>query len=451
MNRFLKYSLSVATVLATMMLASCSAIDPVEPVAPPVDPDDDGMIDVTFNITTDAALSRSSRFSRAFSRADGDIYAERPDANSPIKWVTDGVGGWQRLGRGSNVNKLIYEVYLQDEDENGNTVITRLTQYGNTNGQFIDYFDPDEDKVITLRLMRGKVYRLAFWAQCDECEAYTTNIALEEGDPDDKKVGLQDVVVSYDGAECSDDKRDAFCKVEVLSVSATTTIHDVILTRPFAQVNVATTGADIKELATGQSIIPNMEINQTAVRFTGVASHIDVVRDIIDDTDIKDVEAFFDWTNIPASLFSNPEEYLYIDLNRDGAYRKYTESYPTISEDGTTYLTEQFKYLAMNYILVPDTKLLTDENGNPVIDVTTGKPMFYDPRVKVEVFFKNPAGEPRGMLSVDEVYVRRNWRTNLLGGLSSGETGKSIIQSTVVRPSLDTDYEDGYVFTWGEE
>lgn len=431
---FYKNILAYFTAAAALMFASCSNVNDNPVIVD--EPEDDGMVEINLHVTTNTSLSRAG-------------YATAPDGAS------DGVGGWQTVvSRGKHIDKLILEVYLQDEDEFGNTAITRLTQYGDEGTGQREFFpyNPKEILTIPLRLMRGKTYRLAFWAQSSKCDAYTTDNNVTDKSAPGETVGLRNVTVSYDGAFNNDDTRDAFCKVETFTVDGLGRDRTIILSRPFAQINVGTTGADLKYLATDKDIIPNLVIENTQMTFGKindkgekegcVATRMDVVLDKIDDSE----------ENLTIATFKmNPvikDEYLYVDLDFDHLYHGYEENYPTYTEkDG--FLSETFAYLCMAYVLVPnpviktepanpddpednETNVSYDENGNLV----------YEKRfpLSLGVVFANGTANNHGSLFIDEVNARRNWRTNILGGL--GNPGTSIVQASIVEPDLNTDYDD---------
>ena len=84
---------------------------------------------------------------------------------------------------------------------------------------------------VSFNLVKGQEYNFVFWAQTPD-EGYYT---IDEAD------GLKKISANYEGKAANDEKFDAFYAVETLTVDSGTT-KQVVLTRPFAQVNIATVG-----------------------------------------------------------------------------------------------------------------------------------------------------------------------------------------------------------------
>ena len=359
-----------------------------------------------------------------------------------------GPGQWQTtIGKGTKIDMLVYAVY--------NEKYERLDQYGSTEipkelenskalldestheGQKIEYvggiLNEGKSKEITLRLMRNKTYRIAFWAQSSETTAFNTS-------------DLEKVKVIYENAKNNDELRDAFCKVETFTVTPSTSSRTVVLTRPMAQVNVGTTGADYKHIVDN-----GYNVAYSTITLSGVAQYINVVTDEIDDTNLlrEEKAVTFDWAALPAFINmeeiptekddlvgsnenSTGEEFLYVDLNNDGEIEKnngYKTAYPTLGEKGE-FLTETFKYLSMCYVLVPASSVSstpsTPEAGEGgaegVADEAAGDSKTDSYASTVLDWVKFSFGVNSGTASFDPIRVNlvpvhRNWRTNLLGGL----------------------------------
>ena len=127
----------------------------------------------------------------------------------------DGAVQTRAIGDGSGANRLIYAVF----DETGKRIegIERVSK---------DVTFPTTE---TITLAKGQTYKIAFWAQDSECDAYTVS---------------EDMVVSikYEKASGNDETRDAFFKTVEVTVTGDAEL-DVELTRPFAQINVGVTTA----------------------------------------------------------------------------------------------------------------------------------------------------------------------------------------------------------------
>ena len=404
------------TVLTALLSASCSSELAFEGTSPY-----DGVtgeeVDVTFSISAEGTQMQT--------RAGGP-------------------GQYQnKVGKGQEIDMLIYAVYEKEgdkynllkqygkgivEDENGLTFETGDAAApaigakvpADYDGQTIinvgDKFKNGETEEITLRLMRGKEYHIAFWAQSSQTTAFATD-------------DLENVEVIYANAKNNDELRDAFCKVESFSVSPAANARTVILTRPMAQINVGTTGADYKHLLLYGNTFPNKAITQSKIYLQGVAQKLNVVTDQIDGTELTTADftygiipAFMNMgrTTFPvveedADFYYKPtdprEELLKVDLDGDGKVVSYKTNYPTLGKNGE-FLTETFKYLSMCYALVPAS-----------VEPTTGTKPEYASSVleRVVVTFAETEGDGKPAadyttIDLTNVPVHRNWRTNILGG-----------------------------------
>ena len=115
------------------------------------------------------------------------------------------------MSDGTGVNKLIYAIF----DSEGN----RIAQ-SDASAEF-----PFEK---TVHLIKGEQYTAVFWAQNKDCEAYTIS--------DDYKT----ITVNYNDALNNDETRDAFFRSETFTAKEGASLN-VILKRPFAQVNMGVT------------------------------------------------------------------------------------------------------------------------------------------------------------------------------------------------------------------
>ncbi len=124
-------------------------------------------------------------------------------------------------GDGSQVNTLRYYVY------DGNNLLTELS-----GEQSISVNNP---ATVTLALLKGMTYNIVFWADCDKIYAY---------DQTNKTVS-----VDYTKVKANDEKRDAFYKFVAAFNPATARAEDtnIVLTRPFAQLNTISTD-DLEDL-----------------------------------------------------------------------------------------------------------------------------------------------------------------------------------------------------------
>lgn len=313
---------------------------------------------------------------------------------------------------------------------------------------------------IRLSVDADKEYKIAIWAQNSAAKTvFNTQ-------------NLQNVKVDYSNAKNNDELRDAFCASQEFAGNAQRI--NMVLHRPFAQLNVGTTGADYKEYVNGH-IYPHRTITFSKIEVDGVYDQINVLTDEISRSTEFNGKATFEYAEIPAlygqestptnftEAFSSTngsreEEFLVVKLNEKSSEiaSSYKESqqqenkdnvevdtkgflgfktnYPTMFKNN--YLTEKFRYLSMCYVLVPN----QPESGKELNGWPSSKNSYdkYSSSIlnSVSVYFaEKPApteeeipetGQPVGPVvangykyfTISNVPVHRNWRTNLLGGLA---------------------------------
>ena len=384
--------------------------------------EDDGMTEVTLNVSiADAVVA-----TRGYKAEDNHI------------------------GSGSKIDMLIYEVYesAANEDKYSLAEIYQAN-YGDEKkagqgakydsitgaykpssiqpGQTYDSFKAGDTYSFTIKVDKAKKYKIACWAQSSDCGAYNTT------------EHLTNVTVSYKDAANNDETRDAFSGVsdEIYGSQRYQTI-EIELTRPLAQINIGTSGADYANLIYGEYLNPSgVTITQSFIRVKGVANSFNVLTGeavAVNENGVKSSEelvAEFNWAVLPAWVNSKvpersetynkdnkdedpfvkqkSEEFLYVSLNGNDSYAAFTTQYPTISENGK-YLTETFKYLSMCYVLVPGIKATKEKPAVGNI-------------VTINFNLQGSLEEYEGQfLSLTErelmsVPVMPNYRTNILGGL----------------------------------
>ena len=292
----------------------------------------------------------------------------------------DGAVQTRAIGDGSGADSLIYAVF----DETG-TRIDRVDKKVS--------FPATE----TITLAKGQTYRIAFWAQNSDCDAYTVS---------DEMV----VTINYQGALGNDETRDAFFKTVEVTVTGDAEL-DVELTRPFAQINVGVTTEDWNAAKAA-----GIDITESKAVVKQAASTLNLLDGTVADN--KDVT--FDFANIPT-------EDLSVDLDGDGT-------------------AETFKYLSMNYILPFDE--LTGESSTTLNDL--------------EFTFRPVAGNDITLTQgLDAVPVQRNWRTNIVGRILSGnldinisidpgfngDNNHEIWDGSAEKPETDPDDANTYLIT----
>ncbi len=283
------------------------------------------------------------------------------------------------ISDGSCADKLVYAVY----NANGNEpAIIKTIKGADDNGQFVKTgaFADGLKETVKLTLAKGQEYTVAFWAQDADCNAYNT-------------VDLKAVGVTYNGIN-NDEIRDAFFGVETFTVTGNAEI-DVTLKRPFAQLNVGVTKADWD--AAKES---GVEVIESSVVVKNAGTTLDLFTGkVTGETEVK----------YASSVIPSDPEFLKVDVNNDGK----------VAEDGS----ETFNWLSMSYILVADGS--EDGRKSAVVDA--------------DFTFYSKAGKP---IVLDEglntVPVQRNWRTNILGKLLTGD----VILNVVIDPIYDNSHNN---------
>lgn len=388
-----------------------------------------GWLAVSTLLLTTACTSVADLDVAQVDKADGanvvTITVQPQSVTSGMRAAGDLKTGNKHISTGEKVDILYYTIYKENADREfipvtdadglakGNTIGESFEgELGD--GQTVVSFSEANNWSVKIRLAVASEtrYKLAFWAQSKNAK-----------DVFDAK-DLRKVRVKYDNAKNNDELRDAFCAVSDI-IDGSVSENKVTLRRPFAQINVGTTGADYKNIVIGSQVYPNKPVTQSKITLYGVANTLDVLNNTVDGL-VEKVE--FDYNIIPAFmegklpeitdndyslLYStlNDYEFLKVDLDDDKKIAAYKINYPTLGPNDE-YLTETFKYLSMCYALVPAS---TSTGGEPegASAVLT----------KVEVSFaetdqdKKPVGGYTPLTLVN-VPVHRNWRTNILGGLA---------------------------------
>lgn len=263
------------------------------------------------------------------------------------------------ISDGQTANRLVYAVF----DEEGNRITTIAKVDKNAN------FPTTEN----ITLAKGQTYKVAFWAQNSATSAYVLD--------DD-----MNLTIDYTNSANNDEKRDAFFKTETFTVTGNAQI-DVVLKRPFAQINLGVTDTDWDaavasgiEIATSKVVIKNAFTNM----------------DLIDGSVSGETEVVYDFGATPKS--SN--EVLKVDLDEDGT-------------------AEEYHYLSMSYILV-DAQKSTLQDLDFTFHPTSGNDIVFDE-------------------GLNNVPVQRNWRTNIIGQILTGNIDFNIS----IDPIYDGEYNNG--------
>ena len=320
-----------------------------------------------------------------------DMVQSGNEAQVTFSLGLEGCIATRAISDGTGAKKLVYAVYKLDENEN--PVLQKVVG-SDGNGQFVDEaaFDGGLTETVSVTLAKGQTYQVAFWAQNPICNAYTTT-------------DLTNVKVDYEDAANNNDDRDAFFKTVEFTVNGNQTI-DVELKRPFAQINVGVTEDDWNA-----AVASGITVAQSSVVIRNAATSINLLTGEVGD-ETTDVEVSYSSNRIPYG----DNEYLWVDSNGD------TDA-------------EQYRWLSMSYILVADRNPDTDRNGVLGDERATLESLQYTftPMSGNDITFGD---------GLNNVPVQRNWRTNILGQLLTGNIEFNI----TINPIFDGEYNNGEAY-----
>ena len=268
------------------------------------------------------------------------------DGNVTITLQTPGVDT-KAIADGQNVDIVYYEIYkAEDGHKNSLTGTPLIDGTVEMTGK---------QASLSLNLLQGQTYVGLFWAQVDGKNYYNVT-------------DLRNVQVNYPNEDtnktyANDEARAAFCKAVEFGTGRNVT---VTLERPFAQINLGTTIADLTDDYT-------ITLEQSSMTVKGVANSFNVAAMTAGETEVN-VE--FSYATLPYVF--NPSETLVAN-------------------------NQTWAYAGMNYVLVP--------GDAATVDVT------YSIKTDVGTVTRN----------VPVVPVQKNYRTNLLGNLLTQETAIEIV------------------------
>ena len=306
-----------------------------------------------------------------------DVVQSGNEAQVTFSLAAEGGIATRAISDGTGADLLYYAIF----DAQGKLI---TTINGSTAGLLKKenaFLNGSKHDAVEVTLAKGQEYTAVCWAQDASCTAYTVTAETD---------GLK-VAVDYDG-DNNNETRDAFFKAEPFKVTGNTEI-DVVLKRPFAQINVGVTEADWKA-----AVESGIEITKSKVVIKNAATSIN----LLDGTVSGEEEVTYNFATIPAKFAT--AETLEVDVNRDG----------TIQDD------EKYKYLSMSYIL-------TDNDAERTTLEADGLQFTFSPENGEDIVFDE---------GLHAVPVQRNWRTNILGKILTGD-----IQFNI---EIDQRFDDNY-------
>ena len=297
------------------------------------------------------------------SKEEQDVVQSGNEAQVTFSLKVEGAIATRAISDGTGADVLMYAVF----DEAGNRIntIQKVSRRGVT-------FPTTEN----ITLAKGQTYKVAFWAQDGDCEAYTVS--------DDMKVTVNYANDNNKGN--NDETRDAFFKTVEFTVTGSTSI-DVELKRPFAQINVGVTKTDWDA-----AVASGITVAQSSVVIKKAATELN----LLDGTVSGETEVSYKLANIP----SDPA-ILQVDTDGDG-------------------IKEDYNWLSMSYIL------------------PSAGPTGYEKAALENVAFVfGSNGQPIEFnQGLNNVPVQRNWRTNIVGKILTGDITFNIV--------IDKEFEDDH-------
>lgn len=304
-----------------------------------------------------------------------DMVQSGNEAQVTFSLAAEGGIATRAISDGTGAKKLVYAVY------NANGKLIKTIANADVNGQIVDNsaFDNGLTENVTITLAKGQQYTVAFWAQDPKCTAYTTT-------------DLENVEVDYTGLN-NDETRDAFFKAETFTVTGNTEIN-VVLKRPFAQINVGVYQTDWNA-----AVASGIEIEKSKVTIEKAATSINLLTGEVEGEETVE----YGFATIPTQ-FTTPET-LDVDLDKDGTKEKYV-------------------YLSMSYILANDATTGYAKATLEDLDFT------FAPKSGNNINFSE---------GLNAVPVQRNWRTNIIGKILTGDVTFNI----TIDPIYDGEYNNG--------
>ena len=332
-------------------------------------------------------------------------YVEKPEALNPehveinlAVQVAD-VMASRSQGDASMINELYYLVMDKDgnpadypqENSNGDVEVlpSKLVR--------IEDYDPSSEYQLTLYMIRGQEFNISFWAQCDEASDIFDLSSFPE------------VNIDYSKAQNNNENFDAFCAT--LNVKGDVGVFNdkVTLRRPFAQINMGAILDDWK--ASG---IYDIQTVKSSLEIPNAANCINVLTDRVSVNGVEGVT-------------SNP---VVIPLSN---------IFPD-EDENSTLIVEEFeepfnesRCISSSYFLVNANDLADSEN--------TSMPFV----------FNLDDGKRTHTISVNNVPVKRNYRTNIVGSILTTTNKIFVVINKDFSGEYDENADDTEELEWNYE
>lgn len=213
------------------------------------------------------------------------------EVNAAFSVSMDGIES-RTISDGLTVNELYFEVYeakTQGEGESATTTYTKLPSLS----QKVDV--ANKTATVTTKLIKGKTYKFAFWAQKDGAYVATD---------------LQNIQMNYANANANDENRDAFFANVEKTVTAAFE-EPVTLYRPFAQINFG--ASDVDALMDISGFTSQLEVKNVPNQFNVLNGEATGGQDVTVTLQPTAVPAV--WTPNKEKLTVDGKDYTYISMN----------------------------------------------------------------------------------------------------------------------------------------
>lgn len=243
--------------------------------------------------------------------------------------------------------------------------------------------DGDKEFEVTLKLIADQKYTIIFWAQVDGKNHYVTD-------------DLRDIAINtYADEQANDESRAAFFRVYEFETENGKTINeDIYLHRPFAQINL---GSDNYETTLNQVNGGKVQVKSSEMTITHIANRFNTLDGVGERDDSFGGVVTFKAAATPNGERDQKEKLLYVN---DADY---------------------YYWIGMNYLIVDG----VNSSDN----------------VKVDITLETNMGTVRH--TVDNVPVKENYRTNILGDfLTTGATFNVIVDEKFMGQYAGPDFEE---------
>lgn len=294
------------------------------------------------------ALAATMLFANSCSKED--VATSSNDVQLNFALGINGIMG-TRTTVDMTVDQLSYSIF----DANGNL----LENFGADGIEVIENaFAGGACENVSVSLVKGQTYTILFWAQDSSCDAYTVTA---------KQNGLT-VDVDYNGGN-NDETRDAFYASETFTVEGDAVI-DVVLKRPFAQINLGVTAEDWNT-----AVASGINITKSKATIKNVPTSIN----LLDGSVSGETAVSYDFASIPTEA------------------TRAASNVKTLTVDD-----EAYKWLSMSYVLTDESKSTLEADGLQfTLETSNGDEIVFDE-------------------GLHNVPLQRNWRTNVVGNVLTG-------------------------------